>query len=148
MNNEVTPNNNEVITNVNEVTENNAALDDDDFDYSALSTGLLNLDKAPSEELSDDFHKIEYFYSMENKSTGEIMICFSVEDKPDKYFWASSSLFELLFKNVSRAVTDPEMRALYLPRHEVYVKHAGKVPLKKDPSKTCNNWKIEVKKVG
>ena len=146
MNNEVIPNNNEVIPNNNEVTENNN-IELDDFDYSPLGTSLLQLEKASSEELGDDFHKIEYFADIDNSATGEKMICFTVEDMPEKYFWASSSLFDILFKNETRALEDPNTRALYFPRHEISVKHAGKVPLKKDPSRTCNTWKIDVKKI-
>ena len=128
---------NEVMTNTN----SNAM----EFNLNALGSALLQMDKGKNEDLSDNFYTLDFFASVDNKSTGENMICFSVEEIEGKYFWASTSLYELLSDNVAIAEEDPEARALYFSNYEVKIKYNGKT-LKSDPSKSCNVWKFQVTK--
>ena len=72
---------NEVITNTNAM----------EFNLNALGSALLQMDKGKNEELSDKFYTLDFFSSVNNKATGENMICFSVEEIEGKYFWASTS---------------------------------------------------------
>ena len=129
---------NEVITNTNAM----------EFNLNALGSALLQMDKGKNEELSDKFYTLDFFSSVNNKATGENMICISIEEIEGKYFWASTSLYELLSDNVPIADEDPEARALYFSNYEVKIKYNGKTPLKNDPSKSCNVWKFQVNKKG
>lgn len=129
----------------NEVMTNTNAME---FNLNALGSALLQMDKGKNEELSDKFYTLDFFSSVNNKATGENMICFSVEEIEGKYFWASTSLYELLADNVDIADEDPEARALYFSNYEVKIKYNGKTPLKNDPSKSCNVWKFQVNKKG
>lgn len=131
-----------------EITMNNALEEiDDDFDYSAFGSALLQMEKGKSEELSDNFYTLDFYASVDNKATGENMICFSVEEIEGKYFWASTSLYDLLRTNIPHATEDSEARALYFEKHVVKIKYCGKTPLKNDPSKSCNVWKFTVSKI-
>lgn len=121
--------------------------DDEELDLSAQGTALLSMDKGKNEELADNWFTLDFFASMDNKSTGENMICFSVEEIEGKYFWASTSLYDFFAQNVSRATEDTEARALYFRKHTVKIKYCGKTPLKNDPSKSCNVWKFQVEKI-
>ena len=118
-----------------------------EFNLNALGSALLQMEKGKNEELQDKFYTLDFFAVVDNKSTGETMICFSVEEIEGKYFWASTSLYELLHDNIPIATEDPEARAMYFENYKVTIKYNGKTPLKNDPSKSCNVWKFTVSKV-
>lgn len=124
-------------------------VDDDDevLDLSSQGSMLLQLDKGKNEELSNDFFTLDFFASVDNKSTGENMICFSVEEIKGKYFWASTSLYDFFANNVDKATEDTDARALYFRKNEVKIKYCGKTPLKNDPSRSCNVWKYQVNRI-
>lgn len=137
---------NEVIKMENEEKVVNNSTSTMEFNLNAMGSALLQLEKGKNEELQDKFYTLDFFAVIDNKATGETMICFSVEEIEGKYFWASTSLFELLMDNAGIATEDPEARALYFEYHEVKIKYNGKTPLKNDPTKSCNVWKFNVNK--
>lgn len=128
-----------------ELTMNNEL--DDELDLTDLGSALLSFEKGANEELSDKFYTLDFFASIDNQATKENMICFSVEEIEGKYFWASATLYNVLRRNIVKASEDTDARAYYFPKHKMMIKHCGKTPLKNDPQKSCNNWKIEVSKI-
>lgn len=123
--------------NVNETMELN---------LNSLGSTLLQLDKGSNDELKDNFFTLDFFAKIDNQLTGESMICFTVEEIEGKYFWASTSLYELLCDNYDIATEDGDARARYFPNHDIKIKYNGKTPLKSDPTKSCNVWKMQVNK--
>ena len=127
--------------NVNTTIENDEVLD-----LTPLGSALLQMEKGSNEELEDTFYTLDFFAKVENDATGEVMICFSVEEIEGKYFWASTSLFDLLNRNYDKATEDSDARARYFRQNDVKIKYNGKTQLKSDPSKSCNVWKMQVTK--
>lgn len=130
--------------NEKELMENEVMEDDFDLDLSSLGSTLLQLEKGSNEELKDDFFTLDFFAKIDNQATGESMICFNVEEIEGKYFWASTSLYDLLANNYDKANEDGDARARYFPKHDVKIKYNGKTQLKSDPTKSCNVWKMQV----
>ena len=107
----------------------------------SLGPAILSKEKGTNEEISDNFYTLNEFALLENGE--ETMICFTVEEIPDKYFWASTTLFDFLYDNIENAEPDEERLTFSFPEDEVAIKHTGKVPLKNDKTKSANTWKIE-----
>lgn len=106
-----------------------------------LGPAILNLEKNSNALLVDV--TLKEFAVVNNSATNQKMIAFTIEEHPEYYFWASTSLFQFLEENVENAVLNPESRCLYFPDDVVKITHKGTVPLKSDPNKTCNVWYIE-----
>lgn len=108
----------------------------------SLGTLLLQNEKGANEELSDKEYTIDEF-AIVNENHEEEMICFSVVEKPNVYFWASTLLFEFLKDNIENAIwSDEKLAYHFAPEDVVTVRHDGKVPLKNDKTKSCNVWKV------
>ena len=138
----------------------------------SLSTSLLNAyEKGSNELLEEDFHVIDEFAFLpqrvkENEETGEAikvnddMLCFSVKDIPETYFWASTGLYDFLLDQIEAYENNPEKipevkyneerKTYYFDKDEkgnpveVPIKHGGKVQLKSDKTKSCNTWIINI----
>jgi hypothetical protein len=106
-----------------------------------LGPAILNLEKNNNALLVDV--TLKEFAVVNNSATKQKMIAFTIEEHPEYYFWASTSLFQFLEENVENAVLNPESRCLYFPDDVVKITHKGTVPLKSDPTKNCNVWYIE-----
>lgn len=138
----------------------------------SLSTSLLNAyTKGSNELLEEDFHIIDEFAFLPQRTkkddeTGEVtivnddMLCFSVKDIPETYFWASTGLYDFLIDQIEAYENNPasipevkyneERKTYYFDKDEngnaieVPVKHGGKVKLKSDATKSCNTWIINI----
>lgn len=138
----------------------------------SLSTSLLNAYvKGSNELLEEDFHIIDEFAFLPQRTkkdaeTGEVtivnddMLCFSVKDIPETYFWASTGIYDFLIDQIEAYENNPasipevkyneERKTYYFDKDEngnvieVPVKHGGKVKLKSDATKSCNTWIINI----
>ena len=108
---------------------------------SSLGPAILNLEKNNNALLVDV--TLNEFAVVNNSVTKQKMIAFTVVEHPEYYFWASTSLFTFLEENVENAVLNPNTRCMYFPDDVVKITHKGTVPLKSDPTRTCNVWYIE-----
>lgn len=106
----------------------------------SLGTAILSLEKGVNEEVQK-MHLNE-FAKVENNADGTIMVCFTVTEEPEKYFWASTSLYNFLTDNVENAKYNPDRDTYSFPEDEVIISHCGKTTLKSDKSKSANVWKI------
>ena len=108
----------------------------------SLGTLLLQLTKGANELLSEGEFTINEF-AVVNENTPEEMICFTVNEIEDTYFWASTLLYDFLKDNVECAIWSDETMAYHFTEEDVVtIKYEGKVPLKNDPQKSCNVWKV------
>lgn len=107
----------------------------------SLGTAVLSLTKGENEAVKG--MKLKEFALVENKADESVMICFSTEETPDTYYWASTSLFNFLSDNVENAEYDEDRDSYSFPEDTVIITHMGKTPLKSDKSKTANVWKIQ-----
>jgi len=108
----------------------------------SLGPAILSLHKASEGNTLLKDVTLNEFAVVNNSATGQVMVAFTVHEHPDYYFWASTTLFDFLIDNVENAEENPETRCLYFPEDEVRITHMGTVPLKSDPSHTCNVWNI------
>lgn len=111
------------------------------FNKKSLGSVILNYTKSTNEELMDKNYEIDEFTALINAVTGEQMIAFTVKEKPEQYFWASTGLYNFLDDNIDVAIPN-EDRLTYTFDEKVYVTYAGKKALKSDKNKQCNIWKI------
>ena len=108
----------------------------------SLGTLLLQLAKGANELLAEGEFTINEF-AVVNENTPEEMICFTVNEIADTYFWASTLLYDFLKDNVECAIWSDETMAYHFAEEDVVtIKYEGKVPLKNDPQKSCNVWKV------
>lgn len=137
----------------------------------SLQPVLLNgTEKGSSEMLQEEFFTIDEFTYVKERiskqtdeKTGEVtevvinddMICFSVKEIENTYFWASTSLYDFFMDQIMAYTKNPEsipevsydedrktyrfMRTKDLD-HDITVKYGGKVPLKSNPKVSCNTW--------
>lgn len=110
------------------------------FNRKSLGTALLSLEKGENEEVQE--MTLKSFALVENKSDESVMICFTTEEAPEKYFWASTSLYNFLTDNVDLATYDEDTDSYAFPGETVKITHCGKTPLKSDKNKSANVWKI------
>ena len=106
-----------------------------------LGTTILNLNKGSNEMLADSYHNLRSF-AVVNEGLVTEMICFTVEEYESYYFWASTLLYDFLKDNIDVAEYDEDTMSYSFPADLVEIKHDGKVPVKSDPTKSCNVWKI------
>ena len=131
--------NNRVVDNSNSSTERTIAMA---LNKKSLGTLLLQLAKGANELLADGEFTINEF-AVVNENTPEEMICFTVNEIADTYFWASTLLYDFLKDNVECAIWSDETMAYHFAEEDVVtIKYEGKVPLKNDPQKSCNVWKV------
>lgn len=107
----------------------------------SLGTVLLQLEKGTNEEIQG--MKLDRFAVVHNNADDTDMICFTVEEIEDKYFWASASLNTFLSENIENAVYDDADLTYSFPDDDVVITHCGKTPLKSDKNKSVNVWKIQ-----
>lgn len=107
----------------------------------SLGPSILSLNKGKNEAIQA-MH-LKGFAKLENASTSDEMICFTTEETPDTYYWASSGLYNFLNDNIENADFDSDSLTYSFPEDEVIITHLGKVQLKSDKNKSCNKWKIE-----
>lgn len=108
----------------------------------SLGSSLLSKEKASNDELSNGKFSLDSFAVVHNKVDDTDMICFTVVERPDNYFWASTSLYTFLNDNIENAEYDDENISYSFPEDDVFIEYAGKTTLKNDASKSCNVWKI------
>lgn len=133
------PINNRVVDNSSNSTERTIAMA---LNKKSLGTLLLQLAKGANELLADGEFTINEF-AVVNENTPEEMICFTVNEIADTYFWASTLLYDFLKDNVECAIWSDETMAYHFAEEDVVtIKYEGKVPLKNDPQKSCNVWKV------
>lgn len=108
----------------------------------ALGTTLLTLEKGKVEDVKE--LTLDSFALVTNVENGEDMVCFKTVEKPDTYFWASTSLHRFLVDNVENAMFDSENLTYSFPDDTVVITHNGKVPLKSDNNKSANVWIIDI----
>ena len=106
----------------------------------SLGPNILSLEKGTNEEVQK--MELDKFAEVENSSDGTIMICFTTKEVPNKYFWASTSLYNFLLDNIENAEYDEDTLCYSFPEDKVFITHKGKVPLKNDKSKSANVWLI------
>ena len=111
------------------------------FNKKSLGPAILSLTKSSNEELLNKNFEIDEFCIITNTETGEEMIAFTVKEKPEQYFWASTGLYQFLADNIDVGEFD-EDRLTYTFGENVFVTYVGKKPLKSDKNKSCNIWKI------
>ena len=87
----------------------------------ALGTSLLNREKGENTLLSDNEYTLDQFAVVFNSSTNQDMICFTVTEFPDTYFWASTSLHRFLTDNIENAVYDDSTMSYSFPDDEVKI---------------------------
>lgn len=108
----------------------------------SLGTLLLQLTKGANDVLANSEFTIDEF-AIVNENGDEEMICFTVKEIKDTYFWASTLLFDFLKDNIENAIWSDETLAYHFVDEDVVtIKYEGKVPLKNDPNKSCNVWKV------
>lgn len=108
----------------------------------SLGTLLLQLTKGANEVLLNNEFTLDRF-AIVNENGDEELICFTVKEIEDTYFWASTLLFDFLKDNVENAIWDDETLSYSFSEEDVVtITYEGKVPLKNDPQKSCNVWKI------
>lgn len=111
------------------------------FNKKSLGSVILNYKKSANDELMDNNYEIDEFTALINVESGEQMIAFTVKEKPEQYFWASTGLYNFLADNIDIAINN-EDRLTYTFEEKVYIKYGGKKTLKSDKNKQCNIWKI------
>ena len=111
------------------------------FNKKSLGSVILNYKKSTNDELMDKNYEIDEFTSLINVESGEQMIAFTVKEKTEQYFWASTGLYNFLEDNIVVGIYNEE-RLTYTFDEKVYVTYAGKKTLKSDKNKQCNIWKI------
>lgn len=109
---------------------------------SSLGPVILNLAKATEGNSMLQNVNLSEFAVVDNPSTNQRMIAFTVKEFPEYYFWASTTLFTLLNDNIENAEYNAETRCYYFPDDNINITHMGTVPVKSDPTKHCNVWKI------
>ena len=109
----------------------------------SLGTLLLQLTKGSNDVLLNNEFTLDRFAIVnENAEDSEEMICFTVQEIEDTYFWASTLLFDFLKDNIENAIWDDETLSYSFSEEDVVkITYEGKVPLKNDPQKSCNVWK-------
>lgn len=108
----------------------------------SLGTLLLQLTKGANEVLLNNEFTLDRF-AIVNENGDEEMICFTVQEIEGTYFWASTLLFDFLKDNIENAIWDDETLSYNFSEEDVVkITYEGKVPLKNDPQKSCNVWKI------
>ena len=111
------------------------------FNKRSLGPIILNYEKSTNEELMQKNYEIDEFALVINSETKEVMIAFTVKEILDKYFWASTGLYNFLSDNVDIGIFN-EDRLSYKFEEKVFVTYGGKKTLKSDKNKQCNIWKI------
>ena len=111
------------------------------FNKKSLGSVILNYTKSANEELMDKNYELDEFTTLINVESGEQMIAFTVKEKPEQYFWASTGLYNFLDDNIDVAIHN-EDRLTYSFDEKVFVTYCGKKTLKSDKNKQCNIWKI------
>lgn len=106
----------------------------------SLGPSILSLEKGNNEEIQK--FELDCFAKVTNASDNTDMICFTTKDEPNKYYWASTTLYKFLDENIENAEYDDDTLCYSFPEDTVYITHKGKVPLKNDKSKTANVWSI------
>lgn len=106
----------------------------------SLGPSILSLEKGTSEEVQK--MELDKFAVVENSLDDTSMICFTTKGIPEKYFWASTTLFNFLLDNIENAEYDENTLCYSFPDVKVFITHKGKVPLKSDKSKSANVWSI------
>lgn len=131
--------NNRVVDNPTTSTERTIAMA---LNKKSLGTLLLQKNKGANELLANNEFTLDEF-AVVNENTPEEMICFTVKEFEDTYFWASTLLYDFLKDNVECAIWSDEQLAYHFAEEDVVtIKYEGKVPLKNDPQKSCNVWKV------
>lgn len=111
------------------------------FNKRSLGPAILNLTKGANEELTEKNYELNEFALIQNSETGETMIAFTINELPEKYFWASTGLYAFLSDNINVGIYNEE-RASYTFDEPVYITYEGKRTLKSDKNKQCNIWKL------
>lgn len=111
------------------------------FNKKSLGSVILNFTKSANEELIDKNYELDEFTVLNNVETGEQMIAFTVKEKPEQYFWASTALYNFLADNIEVGIYN-EDRLTYSFGENLFVTYCGKKPLKSDKNKSCNIWKL------
>lgn len=106
----------------------------------SLGPSILSLEKGKNEEVQK--MELDKFAKVENHSDDTFMICFTTKERPEKYFWASTSLFNFLADNIENAEYDENTFCYSFPDDKVFITHKGKVQLKSDELKSANVWSI------
>lgn len=107
----------------------------------SLGTLLLQKNKGNNEILLNQEVTLDSFASVNEDA--EEMICFTVKEIEDTYFWASTLLFDFLKDNIENAIWDDDTMSYHFSDEDVVtITYEGKVPLKNDPTKSCNVWKV------
>ena len=106
----------------------------------SLGPSILSLEKGTNEEVQK--MELDKFAEVTNSSDGTYMICFTTKEVPNKYFWASTSLYNFLADNIINAEYDEDTLCYSFPDDKVFITHKGKTPLKNDKSKSANVWSI------
>ena len=111
------------------------------FNKKSLGSVILNYTKSANDELMDKNYELDEFTVLINVENGEQMIAFTVKEKPEQYFWASTGLYNFLDDNIDVAIPNADRSTLTFDE-KVYVTYVGKKTLKSDKNKQCNIWKI------
>lgn len=111
------------------------------FNKKSLGSVILNYTKSANDELKDKKYELDEFTVLTNTESGEQMIAFTVKEKPEQYFWASTALYDFLADNIEVGIYD-EDRISYTFDEKVFVTYCGKKTLKSDKNKQCNIWKL------
>ena len=111
------------------------------FNKKSLGSVILNYTKSANDELMDKNYEIDEFYPLINVGSGEQMIAFTVKEKPEQYFWASTALYNFLADNIEVGIYN-EDRLTYSFGDNLFVTYCGKKTLKSDKNKQCNIWKL------
>lgn len=107
----------------------------------SLGTLLLQKNKGNNEILLNQEVTLDSFASVNEDA--EEMICFTVKEFEDTYFWASTLLFDFLKDNIENAIWDDNTMSYHFSDEDVVtIIYEGKVPLKNDATKSCNVWKV------
>lgn len=107
----------------------------------SLGTLLLQKNKGNNEILLNQEVTLDSFASVNEDA--EEMICFTVKEIEDTYFWASTLLFDFLKDNIENAIWDDNTMSYHFSDEDVVtIIYEGKVPLKNDATKSCNVWKV------
>ena len=107
----------------------------------SLGTLLLQKNKGNNEILLNQEVTLDSFASVNEDA--EEMICFTVKEFEDTYFWASTLLFDFLKDNIENAIWDDDTMSYHFSEEDVVtIIYEGKVPLKNDATKSCNVWKV------
>ena len=91
-----------------------------------LGTLLLQKNKGANELLADCEFTLDEF-AVVNENSEEEMICFTVNEIEDTYFWASTLLFDFLKDNVECAIWSDETLSYHFSEEDVVtIKYEGK----------------------